>query len=235
MAGFFQDKLNSQTYKNSARLPPNNPVSSATLSSMPALGAASIALNPGVTASLIGGVAAQAAAAYPSVVGTGYGVITDASGNVNAGIGVLAKTPQQLEAAGILKPGAAALVTGLVQQGMNVQAAMTNNLFTGVPGAENLQAFINNVPAQASAQIVNFQQAQTAMTMVGAIRGNEAPTAIAGIINAASQVGVKATVEFLQNTVPSAPSIGSPYGSTIGSPDVSARTVGAIATGIGGS
>ena len=194
-----------QTYEDSARLPPNNPVNYATLNTMPNLGAVSVSLNPGITAGLIGATATQAAAIYPNVVSSGYGVITDANGNVNVGIGILAKTPQQLEAAGILKPGAAALVTGLVQRGMNVEAAMTTNLFTGVPGAENLQAYINNVSAQAQAQIVNFQQAQTAMTMVGAVRGNEAPTAISGIINSASQVGIKATVQFLQNTVPNLP------------------------------
>ena len=203
--------LDSQTYDDSARLPPSNPVTLATLSTVPALGSASISLDPGVTASLIGSAASQAAAAYPSVASSGLGVITDASGNVNAGIGILGKTPQQLEA-GILKPGSASLVTGLVQQGMNVQSAMTNNLFTGAPGAENLQAYINNVPAQAACQIVNLQQAQTGMTMVGAIRGNESSTAISGIINSASQVGIKATVEFLQNNTPNLPSIGTPDG-----------------------
>lgn len=204
--------LDSQTYDDSARLPPSNPVTLATLSTVPALGSASISLDPGVTASLIGSAASQAAAAYPSVASSGLGVITDTSGNVNAGIGILGKTPQQLEAAGILKPGSASLVTGLVQQGMNVQSAMTNNLFTGAPGAENLQAYINNVPAQAACQIVNLQQAQTAMTMVGAIRGNESSTAISGIINSASQVGIKATVEFLQNNIPDLPSLGTPDG-----------------------
>jgi hypothetical protein len=149
---------------------------------------------------MIGGSAAQAAAAYPSVVATGYGVIIDSSGNVNAGIGILALTPQQLEAAGILKSGAASLVTGLVQQGMNVVSAMTNNLFTGVYGAENLTALINNTSAQTAAQVINFQQAQTAMTLAGAMVGTESPSTVAGIINAASQVGVAATVAFLQNS-----------------------------------
>ena len=126
----MQDKQ-SQTYRNSSRLPPANPVTAATAATIPAIGTVSKSLNAGVTASMIGGTAAQAAAAYPSVVANGTGVIIDASGNVNAGIGILAKTPQQLEAAGILKPGAASLVTGLVQRGFTVENAMTNNLFTG--------------------------------------------------------------------------------------------------------
>ena len=92
------------------------------------------------------------------------------------------------------------MVTGLVQRGMSIESAMTNNLFTGVPGAENLQALINNTSAQAAAQIINFQQAQTAMMMTGAMVSNEAPGAIAGIVNAAAYVGVKSTVAFLQNS-----------------------------------
>lgn len=190
----------SQTYANSARLPPPNPVTAATAATVPAIGTISKSLNAGVTAAMIGGTAAQAAAAYPEVVSNGTGIIVDAAGNVNAGIGILAKTPQQLEAAGILKPGAASLVTGLVQRGMSIESAMTNNLFTGVSGAENLQALINNTSAQAEAQIINFQQAQSAMMMTGAIVGNEAPRAIAGIVNAAAYVGLKSTVAFLQNS-----------------------------------
>lgn len=199
MAISLQDELINQTYSDSSKLPPNNPVTAATVSTVPSLGGVSNSLNPGVTASLIGAAASQAATTYPNVISTGTDIITDASGNVNAAIGVLGKTPQQLEAAGILKPGSSALVTGLVQQGMNVESAMTNNLFTGMPGAENLKAYVNNISAQASAQIVNLQQAQTAMTMAGAIIGTEGPDAISGIINAASQVGVKSTIEFLQN------------------------------------
>ena len=190
----------SDTYSNSARLPPTNPVTAATAATIPAVGTVSRSLNPGVTATMVGGSAAQAAAAYPSVVATGYGVIIDSSGNINAGIGILALTPQQLEAAGILKSGSASLITGLVQQGMNVVSAMTNNLFTGVNGAENLTALINNTSAQTAAQVINFQQAQTAMTLAGAMVGTESPSTVAGIINAASQVGVAATVAFLQNS-----------------------------------
>jgi len=222
MSGFFQNlnDTQSQTYSDSARLPPNNPVTPATMATVPAVGTVSPSLNAGVSAALIGSAASQAAAAYPSVVSTGTGIINDASGNVNAGIGILGKTPQQLEAAGILKPGSAALVTGLVQQGMNVKSAMTNNLFTGAPGAENLSAFINNIPAQSSVQLINLQQAQTAMTMVGAISGTEGPSAISGIINAASHVGVKSTVSFLKNSSNSL---------------TGGRTTGSIVTGVEGS
>ena len=53
----------SQTYANSTRLPPNNPVTAATSATVPAIGTISKSLNAGVTAAMIGGTAAQAAAA----------------------------------------------------------------------------------------------------------------------------------------------------------------------------
>ena len=227
MAQLFQDDFSSQSYSNPVNLPPVNTVTPATASTIPAIGTVSASLNSGVTSTLIGGAAAQAAAAFPNVIATGTGVITDATGTINAGIGILGKTPQQLEAAGILKPGSAALVTGLVQRGMNVESAMTNNLFTGAPGAENLKSFVNNKSAQSAAQIINFQQAQTAMTMVGAISGKEAPGVISGIINAASQVGIKSTVEFLQQSTNT-----TRLSSVSMSTDV---TLDSIATGMGGA
>lgn len=222
--------LDNQNYTNAVKLPPPNPVSPATLSTVPGVGTVSNSINPGVSASMIGAAASQAAGTYLLATKLGSSVITDQVGKINAGIGILGKTPQQMEAAGILKPGAAALITGLVQRGKSVKSAMTNNLFTGKPGAENLKSFVNNVPAQAACQIVNLQQAQTAMMMTGAISGKEQPGLIAGIVNSATQVGVKATSAFLQSTVnvnsnPPPP----PMAGAI------ARTVGAVATGIGGS
>ena len=52
----------SDTYSNSARLPPTNPVTAATAATIPAVGTVSRSLNPGVTATMVGGSAAQAAA-----------------------------------------------------------------------------------------------------------------------------------------------------------------------------
>ena len=36
---------------------------------------------------------------------------------------------------------------------------------------------------------------------IGVITGNEAPTAIAGLVTAASQVGLKETTDFIKNAV----------------------------------
>jgi len=182
-----------------------NPASAATLSTVPAAGAASSALTSGTTAGLVGAAASAASGTAAAAVATGSGVITDATGKLNAAVGSLAMTPQQMEAA-VLKPGAAALVTGLVQNGSNVAAAMTNNLFTGAPGAENLKAFSNNLTAQVSAKVTNIQQAQTGLTNIGAMTGGESASSVAGMISAAASVGVGPTADFVKNAASSATS-----------------------------
>jgi hypothetical protein len=183
----------------SATTTPENLVSTATASTIPALGSASGALDGSVTATLVGGVAAQAAGAASSVVATGTGIIKDATGSLTAAVGSLAQTPGQLEVAGILKPGSSTLINGLVQGGSNVASAMTNNLFAGAPGAQNLTALAQNTTAQVGAQIANFTSAQSALTKSGIITGNEAAGAVAGLVNATSQVGIGAVKDFVQN------------------------------------
>jgi hypothetical protein len=175
-----------------------NPVSTSTLSTVPATGSASDALTPATTSGLVGAAASQAAGTASEAVNTGTSVVTDATGQVNAAVGQFAMTPQQIEAA-VLKPGAADLVTGLVQNGSNVTAAMTQNLFKGTPGAENLAAFTNNLTAQVGAKVTNLQQAQTALTNVGAMTGGEAAGSVAGIISAAASVGTGAATDFIKN------------------------------------
>jgi hypothetical protein len=176
-----------------------NPASSSTLSTVPASKAASDSLTPASTSSLVGAAASEAAGSAKEAVTTGTSVVTDAAGQVNAAVGQLAMTPQQMEAA-VLKPGAASLVTGLVQNGANVESAMTNNLFTGAAGAENLAAFTNNLTAQVDAKVTNIQQAQTGLTNIGAMTGAESSGSVAGMISAASQVGVGETADFIKNS-----------------------------------
>ena len=223
----------------SASTAPANPASASTLSTVPGAGAASSALTSGVTAGLVGAAASSAAGTAASVVATGSGVIKDATGKINAAVGSLAQTPQQLEAAGVIKPGAAALVTGLVQNGSNVAAAMTNNLFTGAAGAETLNKISTNVAAQVDVAKANLQQAQTALTNVGAITGGESAGTIAGMVSAASAVGVGPTADFVKNAASSATSaVTSALGdvtkltSTIGNAVSSAMAGGNLATNL---
>lgn len=184
---------------NSAASTPDNVTNPSLSSTVPATGSTSEALPNTVTSAMVSTVATKAANIAPNVVSTGAGVFENASGQLTAGVGDLAQTPKDLVNAGILKPGSDKLVNSLVQGGANVKSAMTNNLFTGKAGAENLTAISVNTTAQVKAQIDNFQQAQTGLTKAGIITGKEAPSQIAGLVVAGS-VDLAKTIDFVKNS-----------------------------------
>jgi hypothetical protein len=177
---------------------PATQTSPAVSSTVPGSNKLSDAINPGVASALVSSAAVGAAASAASVVNGGSGVVSGLTGQLNAAVGSLALSPDQMSS--VLKPGAASLVTGLVQGGASVQSALTDNLFKGAPGAENLSSFIQNTGAQIGAQVDNFQKAQTGLTNAGLITGNESAGAIAGLVNAAATVGLKNTTAFIKNS-----------------------------------
>ena len=189
-----------ESANNSAAAAPDNVTNPAVSSTVPATAPASESLTNSVTSSMVSSVATNAANIAPNVVSTGAGVFNDAKGTLSAGVGSLAQTPKQLEAAGILKPGASTLVNSLVEGGANIQSAMTTNLFTGKAGAETLTAIAQNTTAQVTAQVQNFQQAQTGLMSAGIITGKEAPTQIAGLVVAGATAGLPATIDFVKNS-----------------------------------
>lgn len=187
------------TNAQASATPVTNPVTVATAATVPDTGPVSTSLDKNATATMVGAVAKDAASTASSAIATGAGVVTDAAGKAQAVVGQLAQTPKQLESAGVLKPGSATLIDGLVQGGKTVTQAMTPNLFTGKQGAENLTAFATNTTAQVQAQVANFQQAQKSLTSMGVMTGKEAPGQIAGVVMAAATKGVNATVDFVKN------------------------------------
>lgn len=175
-----------------------NPVTSAAISTVPPTGALSPAIDPNTTRSMAGQIAAEAAVgAGAAAVAQGAAVITTAAGP-QAVVGALAQTPTQLEQGGVLKPGAATTINSMVQSGATVAQAMTDNMFTGKPGAQNLQAFVNNPVAQVDVAKTTMQQAQTQLQNAGVMTGKEAPTQIAGAIVAGATSGVAATVDTIK-------------------------------------
>jgi len=179
-------------------------ITAATSATVPPVAAISAAIDKNTTAAMVGAVAKSAAEGpAKAAVAAGAGIVQTAQGAV-AAVGSLAQTPKQLQDAGIIKPGAAALVNSLVQGGANVTAAMTNNLFTGKPGAETLTKLVQNTGAQVQAQVELFQKSQTALTSAGVMTGKEAPGAVAGMVMAGAQVGVNATVDVVKNVASSA-------------------------------
>ena len=180
------------------------PVSVAVASTVPPTSAISTALDKNTTGTMVGQISTIAATGpAAAAVKLGAGVVETATGKV-ACIGAMAQSPEQMEQAGILKPGSAALIAKLVTDGKSVEEAMTSNLFTGMPGAENLQAYISNTSAQCAAQVNTFQVAQAALTEKGLITGNEAGTQIAGLVMSGATAGIANTVNFVKNAANSA-------------------------------
>jgi len=179
---------------------PPVPVTAAAAATVPVTGAISKAVPAIPTAALVSQTAASAASGVAKdAVAKGAAVVQTATGSF-ASVGKMAQSPEQMEAAGILKPGSAVLIASLVSQGKTVEEAMTDNLFTGMPGAENLQAYIASTTAQVKAQVANFQQAQTQLTNSGVMTGNEDASQVTGPINAVMGTGLKTTVDFLKTS-----------------------------------
>ena len=176
---------------NASATTPSSPVTPAVAATIPTTTAISKAVDTNTTNMMVGAVSAKVAGTpdVANAVKTGAGVVTNAAGQKTAVVGQLAQTPEQMEAAGILKPGSAALVARLVQGGMTVEQALTSNLFTGKSGAESLQTYLNNSTSQVQAQVANFQQAQTALTQAGMITGKESAAMLAGPIIATALSG----------------------------------------------
>lgn len=113
-------------------------------------------------------------------------------------VGQYSMTPQQMEAAGIIKPGTAPLVQSLVNKGTTLANAMPSTIFTGKQGAQNLNAFVQNPQAQASAVQTNLQNSTAALKQAGVITGKESGTQVAGLVKSAATVGLSATVDAVK-------------------------------------
>jgi hypothetical protein len=174
--------------------------SSALISTVPSVSTVSSAIDKNMTTALVSQTAVLAATGVTSqAVKDGFGVIpVNTNGVLSnvASIGQLAQTPAQLEAAGVLKPGSSNLVNALVNRGQNIPDALTNNMFTGKTGAENLTTFVNNTQAQVDSAITTFQQAQTGLQNSGLITGKESGTQLGSLVMSAATQGVQATVNF---------------------------------------
>lgn len=175
---------------------PANPVTSAVAATAPATSAVSAALDKPTTAALLTQVSTMAASGPAAAAAKlGAGIVSDGV-NSSIAVGAFAANATQLVGAGVLKPGADALINGLTTPGADVSKVLTNNLFTGIPGASTLSQLTSNMPVQASAAVTNMQQAQSALTTAGVIAPNQAGTA--GAVLAATIAGPAAAIKAIK-------------------------------------
>lgn len=174
------------------------------------------AIDKNTTASTLASNATNAATGpLADATKKGAAIVETAEGKV-AAVGAMAMTPAQLELGGALKPGAATLVNALVQTGKTIEQALPKAVFSGViEGAKDLTNMVENVAAQATTLVNTMQKAQSALGAMGAITGKEAPTQIAGMVNAAATVGIEPVVDVVKSTSAEATSATSSFTNTV--------------------
>ena len=177
----------------------DNPVSAATAASVPSIPAATKALNSDVTSAIAGSVAQQASVGPLANAVTQGTAIGQTAQGVQAAVGKYALTATQLEQAGTIKPGSAALVNSLAQSTGNVSKSLTQNLFTGQQGAQSLPQLISSVPAQGASLSKTLQQAQTSLQSAGAISGAETASQIGGMVLATTNNGLNSTLDAVKS------------------------------------
>lgn len=162
--------------------------------SVPNISNISKSLTETATRAMVG-VAGQNAATgiYSAAVQTGSTIVNTAAGKV-AAVGAFARSPLQLEAGGVIKPGSAELVSSLISSGANITQSMPSSLFTGSPGGENLQSYITNIQPQTNTVVTNLRQSQSSLINAGVITGNEDASQIAGLVYSGATSGIDKTI-----------------------------------------
>lgn len=178
----------------------SNPVNAATAATVPNTGAASKALDKNTTSALAGQIATDAANGPLSAAVTKGSAIVQTAEGIKVGVGQFALTPEQLEKNKIIKPGSAAIVNAQAAATRDIKVSLPDNLFTGQPGAENLDQLLKNISAQSGAVVNNLQIAQTELQTTGAITGNESGSQIGGAILSVAKNGLDLTVSALKNS-----------------------------------
>lgn len=186
-----------------ATVPISNSVPSGTTTAVTAAAATTAATGPAAAAvkqgaAVVGNVAATVTKTASTIASTVNGAIADVQkvvGQAEAVVGSFAQTAKQLSDAGVVKPGAANMINAIASATGNIAQAMPASVFTGKSGAKSLTNFVQDVSAQTKAVVDVAKKAQNVLTQAGVMNGNEAPGAVAGIVTAATTVGVGETID----------------------------------------
>jgi hypothetical protein len=198
----FPAAPSSQVSKANAAAPstPKTPTSPSITATVPNTQAASPTMNKATTSALVSQKAVDSASGPAAdVVAKGAGVVTT-DGQSVATVGATGLNPNQLEEAGHIKPGSAAMVNGLISQGAPIEQALSKNVWTGKDGIRSLSQFTGDVGAQVNATVDVFGKAESALKSLGAISGKESSIQTAGLVLSAATVGIDKTLNFLKSS-----------------------------------
>lgn len=126
----------------------------------------------------------------------GGGIVTN-NGSKTAVLGKYGHSPNQIEQAGILKPGSSVVATSLVNGGKSLDQAMPSNLFTGKDGITNINEYNKSGKAQTAAQVNLMNSGFDQLKSNGIIQGTESPTQIAGLVNSTASYGIGPVKSFV--------------------------------------
>jgi hypothetical protein len=182
---------------NSVPSSPQVPTTPSKTATVPTTQAISKNIDKSTSSALISQAGCDVSAdAKLSAAANGTGVL-DLNGTKSAVLGALGHTPAQLEEAGHLKPGSAALVEKSVASGMSIDKAMPSILFTGKDNINNPSDFLRSPQAQVNCQAGLMSNQVNALQSSGVITGQESGAQIGGLVMAATKFGADSLKSLL--------------------------------------
>lgn len=128
----------------------------------------------------------------------GFAVVSN-NGTKTLLVGQYGQTPEQLEAAGVIKAGSAQTINSLIQQGKDPSLAFSNNMFTGVGGVNNFDQLIKTPTVQTTSAVNSLTTSYSSLRQTGVFKGNETPEQIAGLTIAGATNSVSAVTAATTN------------------------------------
>ena len=116
------------------------------------------------------------------------------------GIGQYGMSPQQLEAAGFLKPGT---VSTYLKDPAQLKTVLSSPaVWTGKDGVASLQNFLGSPDKQASVFQSSLSSSFTSLSKQGVLNGVTNPTDVGSLLQVASKFGVGDAVNFAKGQAP---------------------------------
>lgn len=172
----------------------SRPPSLSTISSVPSVAPVSESVNTGATNAVLGAVATSSATG-PLQSSVKYGAsIADGGEGI---VGSFSLNPTQMSTAGVTKPGSDYMINVITKSTGNVAHAYPSCVFTGAPGAPDINTFATEVSSQSTALSSVSQKAQTELTKAGVISGKESTSQLAGLITGAAISGTIRTIDAI--------------------------------------
>ena len=132
-------------------------------------------------------------------------VAVDQSANVitnGKGLGTYGLTADQLQTAGLIKPGIADQVRQNPANAVSILSSPTS--WTGKQGATDINSILTNIDLQTSTQQGLMENSFNQLKQAGTINGTEAASTVGPLVNAATKYGVANATSWLNNNAPAA-------------------------------